>query len=66
MQEVLTAHQYSFMLLRNTHPVRIAYHASQPSDVIGPVVGDRRYIGGAVADIHLQCAKQHYDIMPHL
>ncbi|WP_249023717.1 Hint domain-containing protein [Acetobacter ascendens] len=61
-----TAHHYSFMLPPNTDTVRIISRASRPSDVIGPFVDDRRYMGVAVADVHLQCAKQHFDITSHL
>ncbi|WP_281700693.1 Hint domain-containing protein [Acetobacter malorum] len=61
-----TAHQYSFMLPPNTQSVRIVTRASRPSDVIGPFVDDRRYMGVAVADVRLQCAKQHFDITSHL
>ncbi|ANA15317.1 hypothetical protein WG31_14425 (plasmid) [Acetobacter oryzifermentans] len=61
-----TAHQYSFMLPPDTQSVRIVSRASRPSDVIGPFVDDRRYMGVAVADVRLQCAKQHFDITSHL
>lgn len=61
-----TAQHYSFMLPPNTNTVRIVSRASRPSDVIGPFVDDRRYMGVAVADVQLQCAKQHFDITAHL
>ncbi|WP_238332799.1 Hint domain-containing protein [Acetobacter sp. DmW_136] len=61
-----TAHKYSFMLPPETHSVRIISRASRPSDVIGPFVDDRRYMGVAVADVQLQCAKQQFDITSHL
>lgn len=61
-----TAHQYSFMLPPDTQSVRIVSRASRPSDVIGPFVDDRRSMGVAVADVRLQCAKQHFDITSHL
>ena len=46
-----TAHHYSFMLPPNTESVRIVSRSSRPSDVIGPFVDDRRYMGVAVADV---------------
>ena len=61
-----TAHHYSFMLPPNTESVRIVSRSSRPSDVIGPFVDDRRYMGVAVADVQLQCAKQQFDITSHL
>ncbi|MEW9298800.1 Hint domain-containing protein [Acetobacter oryzifermentans] len=61
-----TAHQYSFMLPSDTQSVRIVSRASRPSDVIGPFVDDRRYMGVAVTDVRLQCANQHFDITSHL
>lgn len=61
-----TAHHYSFMLPPNTESVRIVSRSSRPSDVIGPFVDDRRYMGVAVAEVQLQCAKQQFDITSHL
>ncbi|PHY95348.1 hypothetical protein CSR02_01360 [Acetobacter pomorum] len=61
-----TAHHYSFMLPPNTESVQIVSRSSRPSDVIGPFVNDRRYMGVAVADVQLQCAKQQFDITSHL
>lgn len=61
-----TAHHYSFMLPPNTESVRIVSRSTRPSDVIGPFVDDRRYMGVAVADVQLQCAKQQFDITSHL
>ncbi|MDN7351429.1 Hint domain-containing protein [Acetobacter senegalensis] len=61
-----TAQHYSFMLPPNTDSVRIISRASRPSDVIGPFVDDRRYMGVAVADVQLQCAKRQFDITAHL
>ncbi|QEE86961.1 hypothetical protein EOV40_014620 (plasmid) [Acetobacter oryzoeni] len=61
-----TANRYSFMLPSETHSVRILSRASRPSDVIGPFVDDRRYMGVAVAEVQLQCAKKLCDITAHL
>lgn len=61
-----TSQQYSFMLPSDTKCVRIVSRASRPSDVIGPFVDDRRYMGVAVADVHLLCAAQKYDLTSHL
>lgn len=61
-----TAQHYSFMLPPNTNTVRIISRASRPSDVIGPFVDDRCHMGVAVADVQLQCAKQHFGITTHL
>ncbi|KAA8403074.1 hypothetical protein FKW15_11725 [Acetobacter sp. DmW_125133] len=58
--------QYSFMLPPDTKSVRIISRASRPADAIGPFVDDRRYMGVAVADIHLLCAKKSYGITAHL
>ncbi|GCD52524.1 Hint domain-containing protein [Acetobacter pasteurianus] len=57
---------YSFMLPANTAYVHIVSRASRPADVIGPFVDDRRFMGVAVADVHLLCAQQLYDITSHL
>ncbi|PHY94914.1 hypothetical protein CSR02_03680, partial [Acetobacter pomorum] len=61
-----SAQHYSFMLPPNTTSVHIVSRASRPSDVIGPFVDDRRYMGVAVADVRLLCAKQSHDITAHL
>lgn len=61
-----TEHHYSFMLPPNTGSVQIISRASRPADVIGPFVDDRRYMGVAVADVKLQCAKQQFDITSHI
>lgn len=61
-----TVNQYSFMLPPDTQFVRIVSRASRPSDVIGPFVDDRRYMGVAVADVHLLCAKKPFEITSHL
>ncbi|GCD74274.1 outer membrane protein [Acetobacter pasteurianus NBRC 3299] len=61
-----TSHQYSFMLPPNTQSVRIVSRASRPSDVIGPFVDDRRYMGVAIADIRLLSAEDTHDIAVHL
>ena len=58
--------QYSFMLPSGTKSVRIVSRASRPSDMIGPFVDDRRYMGVAVADVLLHCARQSYNITTHL
>ncbi|WP_238331378.1 MULTISPECIES: Hint domain-containing protein, partial [unclassified Acetobacter] len=60
------AQNYNFMLPPETKSVRIVSRASRPSDVIGPFVDDRRFMGVAVGEINLQCAKQHHAITPHL
>ncbi|CEF43100.1 outer membrane protein (plasmid) [Acetobacter senegalensis] len=59
-------HEYSFMLPPSTRSVRIVSRASRPSDVIGPFVDDRRYMGVAVGEVCLFCAKQQFDIISHL
>ncbi|WP_255031730.1 Hint domain-containing protein [Acetobacter persici] len=61
-----SAQNYNFMLPPETKSVRIVSRASRPSDVIGPFVDDRRFMGVAVGEINLQCAKQHHAITPHL
>ncbi|MGX7346248.1 Hint domain-containing protein [Acetobacter pasteurianus] len=61
-----TTHQYSFMLPPNTQSVRIVSRASRPADVIGPFVDDRRYMGVAIADIHLLSADDKHIITAHL
>lgn len=61
-----TINRYSFMLPPETGIVRIVSRASRPSDVIGPFVDDRRYMGVAIADVELQCAKQQFSITSHL
>ncbi|MGF1275701.1 Hint domain-containing protein [Acetobacter pasteurianus] len=58
--------QYSFMLPPDTKSVRIVSRASRPADTIGPFVDDRRYMGVAVADVRLVCARKSYDITAHL
>ncbi|MGX7346423.1 Hint domain-containing protein [Acetobacter pasteurianus] len=58
--------QYSFMLPPDTKSVRIVSRASRPADAIGPFVDDRRYMGVAVADVRLVCARKSYDITAHL
>ncbi len=61
-----TTHQYSFMLPPNTQSVRIVSRASRPADVIGPFVDDRRYMGVAIADMHLLVADNTHNITLHL
>ncbi|MFP2871891.1 Hint domain-containing protein [Acetobacter tropicalis] len=61
-----TAQHYSFMLPPDTKSVSIVSRASRPSDVIGPFVDDRRYMGVAVGEVRLFCAKQQFDITSHL
>ncbi|MFE8873047.1 Hint domain-containing protein [Acetobacter persici] len=57
---------YNFILPPDTRFVRILSRASRPADVIGPFVDDRRYMGVAVADVHLLCDGQSYEITTHL
>ncbi|KAA8384427.1 Hint domain-containing protein [Acetobacter sp. DmW_136] len=61
-----TTCQYSFMLPPNTQSVRIVSRASRPVDIIGPFVNDRRYLGIAIANIHLLCAEDVHNINVHL
>ncbi|GAN69828.1 hypothetical protein AA0473_0364 [Acetobacter orleanensis NRIC 0473] len=61
-----TAQHYSFMLPPDTKSVSIVSRASRPSDVIGPFVDDRRYMGIAVGEVRLFCAKRQFDITSHL
>ncbi|MCX2562327.1 Hint domain-containing protein [Acetobacter farinalis] len=61
-----TAQHYSFMLPPDTKSVNVVSRASRPSDVIGPFVDDRRYMGVAVGEVRLFCAKQQFDITSHL
>nr|WP_298794487.1 Hint domain-containing protein [uncultured Acetobacter sp.] len=58
--------RYSFMLPLNTQSVRIVSRSSRPSDVIGPFVDDRRYLGVAVEEIMLFAAQNQFDIKSHL
>ncbi|GCD74143.1 outer membrane protein [Acetobacter pasteurianus NBRC 3299] len=55
-----------FMLPPGVKSVRIISNASRPTDVFGPFVDDRRYMGVAVADVRLLCAQHQYDITAHL
>lgn len=57
---------YNFMLPANVSSVRIVSRASRPSDVVGPFIDDRRYFGVSVAEVHLLCAEQQFDITAHL
>lgn len=61
-----TAGQYSFMVPSHTKSVRIMSRASRPSDVIGPFVDDRRYLGVAVTELCLLSAKCQYALMSQL
>ncbi|GAN61530.1 hypothetical protein ACI01nite_23130 [Acetobacter cibinongensis] len=54
------------MLPANTKSVNIVSRASRPYDVIGPFVDDRRYLGVAVGEVRLLCAKQQFNITSHL
>ncbi|MGD7070960.1 Hint domain-containing protein [Acetobacter sp. AAB5] len=58
--------RYSFLLPPRTTSVRIMSRANRPFDVIGPFVDDRRYMGVAVADIHLCVANSTHLITSHL
>ncbi|GBQ83906.1 hypothetical protein AA14337_2709 [Acetobacter malorum DSM 14337] len=58
--------QYSFMLPSRTKSVRIMSRVSRPSDVIGPFVDDRRYLGVAVTDLCLLSARSQHALMSHL
>lgn len=55
-----------FMIPTGVQSVRIASHASRPSDVIGPFVDDRRYFGVAVGEITLFEAGKSHVITAHL
>ena len=61
-----TSQDYSFMLPPGTRSVHVVSRASRPSDVIGPFVDDRRYMGVAVGEVRLFCAKEQFDITSHL
>lgn len=61
-----TSKEYSFMLPPGTQSVHIVSRASRPSDVIGPFVDDRRYMGVAVGEVRLICAKKQFNITSHL
>lgn len=58
--------QYSFMVPSHTKSVRIMSRVSRPSDVIGPFVDDRRYLGVAVTDICLLSARSQYALISHV
>lgn len=55
-----------FMIPTGVQSVRIASHASRPSDIIGPFVDDRRYFGVAVGDITLFEGNRSRTITAHL
>ncbi|WP_349291863.1 Hint domain-containing protein [Gluconobacter sp. Dm-62] len=55
-----------FMIPTGVQSVRIASHASRPSDVIGPFVDDRRYFGVAVGEITMFEAGKSHAITAHL
>ena len=61
-----TSKEYSFMLPPGTQSVHIVSRASRPSDVIGPFVDDRRYMGVAVGAVRLLSAKRPVEIISHL
>ncbi|MFT8723145.1 MAG: Hint domain-containing protein [Acetobacter malorum] len=61
-----TSKEYSFMLPPGTQSVHIVSRASRPSDVIGPFVDDRRYMGVAVGAVRLLSAKRPVEITSHL
>lgn len=60
------AGQYSFMLPPNTRAIRLVSRASRPSDVIGPFVDDRRFMGVAVGEVSLVSANRVFSITAHL
>lgn len=57
---------YSFMLPPHTKSVRIVSRASRPSDVIGPFVDDRRYLGVLVAKIVFVSGSRSYELTSHV
>ncbi|MFT9019433.1 Hint domain-containing protein [Acetobacter malorum] len=57
---------YSFMIPAGVDAVRIASRASRPSDVIGPFVDDRRYLGVAVSSIRFMSSKTQNQITTYL
>ncbi|ATJ92303.1 MULTISPECIES: Hint domain-containing protein [Acetobacter] len=61
-----TSKEYSFMLPPGTQSVHIVSRASRPSDVIGPFVDDRRYMGVAIGEVRLFSSKEQFNITSHL
>lgn len=57
---------YSFMIPAGAESVRIVSRASRPSDVIGPFVDDRRYLGVAVSAVHFLSSKTQNQITTYL
>ncbi|WP_281701031.1 Hint domain-containing protein [Acetobacter malorum] len=57
---------YSFMIPAGVDSVRILSRTSRPSDVVGPFVDDRRYLGVAVGAIHFMNGKKQTQITAHL
>lgn len=58
--------KFIFMIPKDTKYIRILSHSSRPSDVIGPFVDDRRYLGVAIANITLLCGNCVYEVTSHL
>lgn len=56
----------TFIIPKNTKNVRIVSRASRPSDVIGPFVDDRRYLGLLIKSIKLFNKNKSFDIDIHL
>ena len=56
----------TFVIPKNTKNVRIVSRASRPSDVIGPFVDDRRYLGLLIKSIKLFNKNKSFDIDIHL
>ncbi len=56
----------TFVIPKNTKNVRIVSRASRPSDVIGPFVDDRRYLGLLIKNIKLFNKNKSFDIDVHL
>lgn len=57
---------YSFMIPAGVEAVRIVSRASRPSDVIGPFVDDRRYLGVAVSSVRFLSSKMQNQITTYL
>ena len=55
-----------FMIPTGVKSVRVVSNASRPSDVIGPFVDDRRYLGVAIGEITMFEAGQNHIITVHL
>ncbi|MBE7620805.1 hypothetical protein GL297_14440 [Komagataeibacter sp. FXV2] len=55
-----------FMIPTGVKSVRIVSSTHRPSDVIGPFVDDRRYLGLAIGEIKMFEAAQCHAVTPHL